>query len=105
VIVYAMWFASLTIEFWIEGLWSMEELIPHAFRLGQYPDGIYLGMTQTIFLTVLPVIVIANYPTHSLLGNGSINMVWHSLTLMAVMLTVCHFQWRRALRRYSSAGS
>jgi hypothetical protein len=24
---------------------------------------------------------------------------------MAVMLTVCHFQWRRALRRYSSAGS
>ena len=105
VIVYAMWFASLTIEFWIEGLWSMEELIPNVFYFGQYPDGIYSGVTQTMFLTVLPVIVIANFPTHGLLGNWTLDMILHAFGLACVMMALSHLQWRRALRRYSSAGS
>jgi ABC-2 type transport system permease protein len=105
VIVYGMWFASLTIEFWIEGLWSMEEFVPNAFRFGQYPDGIYTGMTKMAFLTILPVIVVANYPTHSLMGNWTGGMLWHAAGLAFVMLAVCHIQWRVALRRYSSASS
>ena len=104
-IVYAMWFASLTIEFWIEGLWSMEDLIPHLFYFGQYPDGIYSGVNRTLFLTILPVIAIANFPTHGLLGNWTLNMVLHAFGLAGVMMVLSHLQWRRALRRYSSAGS
>ena len=104
-IVYAMWFASLTIVFWIEGLWSMEELIPNAFSFGQYPDGIYSGVTKTLFLTALPVIVIANFPTHGLLGNWTLDMLLYAFGLAGVMMVLNHIQWHRALRRYSSAGS
>ena len=105
VIVYAMWFASLTIEFWIEGLWSMEELMPNVFSFGQYPDGIYSGMTKTLFLTALPVVVIANFPTRALLGNWTLDMVLHAIGLAVAMVILCRVQWHRALRRYSSAGS
>ena len=105
VVVYAMWFASLTIEFWIEGLWSMEDLIPNAFHFGQYPDGIYSGVTRTLFLTALPVIVIANFPTHGLLGNWTFDMVLHAFGLAGLTMVLSHLQWRRALRRYASAGS
>ena len=104
-VVYAMWFASLTIEFWIEGLWSMEELIPNVFYFGQYPDGIYSGVTRTLFLTGLPVIVIANFPTHALLGNWTLDMVVHAFGLAIVMMFLCHLQWKISLRRYSSASS
>ncbi len=68
-IVYAIWFATLSVEFWCTGLWSMELLVPGLFDYGRYPDGIYLGATKTAFLTVMPVIVIANYPLQALLGN------------------------------------
>ena len=105
VIVYAIWFASLTIEFWLEGLWSMEEFIPNVFRFGQYPEGIYTGTTQVIFLTVVPVIIIANYPTQTLLGNWTPGMIVHAFGLAFVMMVVCHIQWKLALRRYSSVGS
>ena len=105
VIVYAIWFATLTIEFWRTGLWSMELMVPRLFDFGRYPDGIYLGVTRTAFLTVMPVILIANYPLHALLGDWSIGMVMHSAGLAVVFIILSRLQWRLGLSRYSSASS
>ena len=105
VIVYAIWFATLTVEFWCSGLWSMELLVPELFEYGRFPDGVFLGLTKTVSLTVLPVIVIANYPLHALLGDWSIGMVFHSLCLAIFFMVISRVQWRVGLRRYSSASS
>jgi len=105
VIVYAIWFATLTIEFWHTGLWSMELLVPRLFEYGRYPDGVYLGVTKTAFLTVMPVILIANYPLHALLGDWSIGMVLHSAGLAVAFMILSRLQWRLGLSRYSSASS
>ena len=105
VIVYAIWFATLTVEFWCEGLWSMELLVPALFEYGRFPDGVFLGLAKTVFLTVLPVIVVANYPLHALLGDWSIGMVLYALCLAVIFMIISRMQWRLGLRRYSSASS
>jgi ABC-2 type transport system permease protein len=104
-IVYAVWFASLTVEFWCEGLWSMEMLVPGLFEYGRYPDGVFVGMARTVFHSVLPVVVVANYPLRALLGEWSGGMLLHAAGLALVFLILCRLQWRVALRRYSSASS
>lgn len=105
IVVYAIWFASLTIEFWLSGLWSMESLVPELFDYGRFPDGIYVGMTKTVMYTVLPVVVVANYPLRALLGDWSVDMLLHVFGLAVVFLVLSRLQWRLGLRRYSSASS
>ena len=104
-IVYAIWLATMTLEFWYPGLWSLELLVPDVFRFASYPDGIYKGATKALFLTVVPVILIANYPTHALLGSWSVTMVLHAVGLACMLMGLSRIQWRHSLRHYSSASS
>ncbi len=104
-IVYGMWFASMTLEFWFSGLWSWVRFVPRLFSFAQYPGGIYKGMTRVVFLTVLPVIVVTNFPTEALLGQWSAGRVIYSLGLSLLLIGLSHLSWRRGLRRYSSASS
>jgi ABC-2 type transport system permease protein len=103
--VYALWFISMTLEFWFQGLWSWSYFVPNVFQFAQYPEGIYKGGWRVLFLTVAPVIVVANFPTKALLGELALQSALYSLGLAVVLLVLSHLQWRFSLRRYTSASS
>lgn len=105
IVVYALWFISLTLEFWFSGLWSWAAFVPNVFQFARYPEGIYKGSLRVIFLTVAPVIVVANFPTQALLGDLAWQSALYSLGLAGVLLCLSYLQWRFALRRYTSASS
>ncbi len=105
VIVYSLWFISMTLEFWFAGLWSWMSFIPNLFDFAKYPEGIFTGVVRFLFLTIAPVIVVANFPTQTLLGELPwINALW-SLVLAGCLLILSQLQWRFAVRRYTSVGS
>ena len=104
-IVYALCFMSMTLEFWFHGLWSWVSFVPNIFSFAQYPAGIYTGAMKVLFLTAIPVILVANVPTLALLGDWSLTTALHSAGLAAVMLWLTRLQWRYGLRRYTSASS
>ena len=104
-LVYSIWFMSMTLEFWFEGLWSWSSLVPNLFSFAQYPSGIYTGTMKLLFLTVLPVVLVANVPTLALLGDWSGWTVLYSVGLAGLLLTLSSLQWRLALKRYTSASS
>ncbi len=104
-IVYGLWFASMTLEFWFAGLWSLVDMVPSIFSFGQYPSGIYKGATRVLFLTVVPVIVIANFPAEVLLGDLSTWKVGYPMGLALLTIGLSRLAWRQGLRRYASAGS
>lgn len=105
VIVYALWFISLTLEFWFSGLWSWADFVPNIFEFARYPGGIYKGTIKFLFLTVAPVVVLANFPTRAILGDLAWLSALYSLCLAGVLLLASRLQWRWALRHYASASS
>jgi len=105
VTVYAFWFISLTLEFWFAGLWSWASFIPNLFDFSRYPDGIYKGSIKIIFMTVAPVVVVANVPARAILGDLAWQTALYSLCLSGVMLILSRMQWKWALRHYTSASS
>jgi ABC-2 type transport system permease protein len=38
IIVYSLWFISMTLEFWFSGLWSWSNFIPNIFDFAKYPQ-------------------------------------------------------------------
>ena len=105
VIVYALWFMSMTLEFWFSGLWSWRSFVPNLFDFAKYPEGIYEGGIRFVFLTIAPVIVVANVPAQALLGDLAWRTAIWSLFLAATLLALSRWQWRFAVRHYTSVGS
>jgi ABC-2 type transport system permease protein len=105
VIVYSQWFISMTLEFWFSGLWSWSSFVPNLFDFAKYPEGIYRGGLRMVFLTIAPVIVVANVPTQALLGDFAWRTAMWSLFLAISLLALSRWQWRFAVRRYTSVGS
>jgi len=105
IIVYAIWYISLTIVIWTTALWSWVSLTPNIFFFGQYPADIYKGKIRLLFLTVCPIIVVANFPAKTLLGKLSWHWVGYTFLLAVIFLTLSILFWKKALRFYSSASS
>jgi ABC-2 type transport system permease protein len=105
VVVYALWFMSMTLEFWFSGLWSWVNFVPNLFEFARYPAGVYKGTARLVFLTVAPVIVVANFPTRALLGDLAPLSALYGVGLAAALLLISRLQWRFALRHYTSASS
>lgn len=103
--VYALWFMSMAVEFRFPRLGAWSYSLPSIFDFGKYPGGIYKGMVRVLFLTVMPILVVANFPTRVILGDLAWSSALYSLGLAGVLLVASRFQWRWALSRYTSAGS
>ena len=96
---------SMTLECWFSGLWSWRSFVPNIFQFARYPEGIYKGTMRIVFLTVAPIIVVANFPTQALLGDSAWLTVLYSFGLAVALLVLSRIQWQIALRHYTSASS
>lgn len=105
VIVYSIWYISLTFVVWTTVLSSWISLVPNIFSFSQYPASIYKGKLKLFFMTALPIAVVVNSPASSLLGRMSWMSVGYSVLLAALFLGLSIAFWNKALRFYSSASS
>ncbi|MFX0099082.1 MAG: ABC transporter permease [Candidatus Hodarchaeota archaeon] len=105
VIFYALWYISITIVIWTTTLWSWEHVVPNIFSFGRYPAEIFKGIIKIIFMTLVPVIIIANFPTKMLLGELSWGMVGFTFLLAFIFLCISILFWKKALKSYQSASS
>jgi len=105
VIVYSMWFISMTLEFWFAGMWAWSSFIPNLFDFAKYPKGIFKGNIKILFYTAVPIVVISNFPTEALTGDFSWRASCYSFGLAAFLVVLSHFQLKWALSRYTSASS
>ena len=104
---YSLMFLFTTVAFWTvraQGIvWGYYNL----FNLARIPDGaIPQGMFRRVFTWVLPMLLVANIPTRTLLGT--LDSPW-SLALLVLVAVVClgvsEAAWRYSLRHYTSASA
>jgi ABC-2 type transport system permease protein len=105
VIIYSLWYISLTLVIWTTVLGNWIEFVPNIFSFSQYPASIYRGTLRLLFTTAIPIAVVANLPARLLLGQLSWHSIAYSAIMAAIFLCASILFWHKALRYYSSASS
>lgn len=74
-------------------------------QLGHRPHEIYSKRLQQLFITLLPMAMLASYPTKALLGKLEIgNFLWGSIVGI-IFVVFAYMLFQRSLRYYSGASS
>lgn len=105
IIVYSIWFISVTIAFWFNRLLNVAHVVPNAIDVARYPVTIFHPVIQFIFTYILPFAILGFLPAEIILGRKSPVMLLLPLLLAAVLLYLSHLFWNFSLRRYTSASS
>jgi ABC-2 type transport system permease protein len=104
-ILYALVFTLSTLTFWIGRANNLFEFYWQLGQFSRYPAEIYRWLLRMALLTVLPMLVVTNYPAAALFRPLEWWKVGYGLGmgLLLVLWTVWIFQ--KGLQRYRSASS
>ena len=86
---------------------------PHGFghlvwglnRFSERPDRLYRGWVRRVLLFVLPVSLIASFPTRLVIEEFDYRILLHTLAVSVALFGFLVWAWGKALRHYSSASS
>ncbi|MEB3350222.1 MAG: ABC-2 family transporter protein [Cyanobacteriota bacterium] len=104
-ILYALWFLLATTSIWFVKTWNATEVLRAGLTAGRYPISAYPAGLRRLFTLVLPVAFLTTVPAEAILGRAHPTRALAALAMATVLLLVCRWFWRFALRFYTSASS
>jgi ABC-2 type transport system permease protein len=104
-IMYAMLFTLSTLTFWIGRANNLFEFYWQLGQFSRYPGEIYRWLLRAALLTVLPMLVVTNFPATMLFRPLSLSIVAYGLGIGMAFLLGTTWVFRRGLGRYRSASS
>ena len=99
-----MVFCLLCLSFWLIRMQNFFWLVYDLAEFAKYPAGVYRGAVRILFTTVLPLVLLSNFPVMVLMGRGGVELLAHQLGVLAGFLLLGRVLWRAGLRRYKGAG-
>jgi ABC-2 type transport system permease protein len=105
ILLYCMWFALVTLSFWLVKVDTLGFLFYDVWQAGRYPVDYFKGIMRTIFTFVLPIAFATTFPAEMLRGNLDPRLVLVGVGLASLALLVTHRFWNFALKRYAGASS
>lgn len=102
---YALGFLVMASCLWVVRADALYALYNYIASLAQYPISIYQGGVRVFFTLVIPIIVIANFPALSLIGEVSFKFVLLALLVTFFFFYLSRFVFTLGLRFYTSASS
>ena len=81
----------------------LESFLDNVLRFAGYPMELYKGLFRTVFVTLLPLAVLAYLPAQALLNRFDWNMIWGSFGALFIFVLSLKF-WNWCIRKYTSAG-
>ncbi len=105
VLLYALWFATVTLSFWLVQVDTLDTLFYSLFETARYPVSFFKGLVRALLTVAVPVAFATTFPAQALLGTADLRFLPVGLALAAGALVATHFFWRYAVRHYSSASS
>jgi ABC-2 type transport system permease protein len=107
IVHYSLMFLLSSAAFWIVRAQGVVWGYYNLFNIARIPEGaIPQGLFRRVFTLVLPMLLVSNVPSQTLLGT--LRTPLHAALLVGLSLAcfaVSEWVWRLALRRYSSASA
>lgn len=104
-LIYIMQMILSLSVFWTHSAESALQFHHSVYRFAERPDGIFSGVTRKIFLTILPVSLIASFPVRTMFDGISWQVVGHCFLVSCLLFALLIFLWGKGLKAYSSASS
>jgi len=106
VILVEMEMLIYSLSFWIYRLYALYGMFDDIAEFGKFPAEIYGKWLKMIFLTLLPIAVISNFPARILLGKGEPSgLILIQILLALVFAILVNMAWRAGIKRYESVGT
>jgi ABC-2 type transport system permease protein len=104
-ILYAMVFTLSVFTFWIGRASNLFELYYQLTQFTRYPGQIYRLGLRIALLTVIPMLVVSNFPVNMLMGELFNAWLGYACAIGLVFSGFTVWFWNAGLRRYRSASS
>jgi len=105
VLLYALWFFTVTFSFWLVQIDNLDTLFTSFFEAARYPVSFFKGGVRALLTFAIPVAFATTFPAQALLGTLDPRYLVAGVALAAVALLSTHLFWSYAVRHYSSASS
>lgn len=105
IIVYSMYFISVTTALFLGRLSNVAELLPHSLDVAKYPTNIFPPVIQFLFTFIVPFSLLGFVPSKIIFGSISPGYILVLPTTAFILLVLSGKFWNRALRSYTSASS
>lgn len=105
VLLYALWFGTVTLSFWLVQVDTLDQLFFGLFETARYPVTFFKGAVRALLTFAVPVAFATTFPTQALLGQADRRLLPVGLALAALALLGARAFWNYAVRHYSSASS
>lgn len=105
IVLYALWFACVTLSIWLVRLGTLANVFYAAWEPAKYPISYFKGFARAVLTFVIPIAFATSLPTRALLGDADPRLLAVGIALAAVALFLSHRFWNFALRHYASASS
>ncbi len=102
--IYLFLHYNLTLlTFWIIEVSNLYYIIYDLYEFSRYPEKIYKGFFRTFFMTIIPVIILSNYPVKFLFGEGKMEYLFYQIILLMIFFSVFKLMWKEGIKRYEGA--
>jgi ABC-2 type transport system permease protein len=104
-IYYAILFILSAWTFWIGRSNNLMELYWQFGQFSRYPGDIYPWLLRRLLLTLIPMLIVSNFPAAVLVNKLEGGWVFYGFALGLAFFALTVWVWDRGLRRYRSASS
>jgi ABC-2 type transport system permease protein len=105
VLLYAVWFAAVTLAFWLIDTGPLSAVVETLRGTARYPVSFFKGGLRTFLTFIFPVAFATTFPALALRGQADVRMLAAGVGLAAGALLLTQRFWDYAVRHYSSASS
>ena len=104
-IYYAMLFTLSVWTFWIGRSNNLLELYWQFGQFSRYPGEIYPWLLRRVLLTVIPMLIVSNFPAGVLINKLEGGWIFYGFALGLSFFAFTTWIWSRGLKKYRSASS
>jgi ABC-2 type transport system permease protein len=104
-IYYAMLFTLSVWTFWIGRSNNLLELYWQFGQFSRYPGDIYPWLIRRVLMTVIPMLVVSNFPAGVLIHKLESGWIFYGFALGMSFMAFTVWIWQKGLQRYRSASS
>jgi ABC-2 type transport system permease protein len=105
VFLFAAVLAIASLSFWTTRSSGLAKIFDSLLKVGRYPLEIFEGFWKSVFLYILPLVLIAQLPSEALLGVLSVRAALVATGMTGFLLALSLRLWKAGLNRYQSTSS
>ena len=91
------------LSFWVIEMYNLYYLIYDFYEFARYPEKIYKGIFRKIFMSIIPIIILSNYPVKFLFKEGNFFLIFYQILILFSFFIIFKFMWNRGVKRYEGA--